>query len=531
MKFINKSLFAKEKSKLIASIHGYGKQPLKYFLITSLVLITSIKLSLIGNGFMALIDESVYYCSGKALQDVKNLMIVDAIDAVFSAGHRPADAMIKTIPHALQFISADIFKLQWYESKNSYPLFIYNFVVFCLILIVHFKFSKRILKDNYLALISVIFFSSMTNSYLYLRHAQPYDLSLLIFYFITYESVVFSDNDRLSFKKSFLFGAFSFFGYLVYPGYFPLYIISLFFFFFYKLTKEIVFKKAYNSCVYVLGGLFCLIIFESISRIGGHSYIREAIQFSSTITQGDFEQSFSFIIKYLFEVEGVTGIIMLLGLALFCFIIIYQTLNKTHKQDSLLVVIGIAVIGVFLVYACVGYFMHKMIFYGRLLHMYFPFFCIFTLFSLDHFTKTIKKRQLVFFFITIVFVTNFGVNFIHYKSFAYPRDIFWKYSKANKLQSIDNICESDYGWSVIPTNEEKIHSPKIIIVNGCYVYPFTDISGFRLFIPPDGYYLLESKSHFINFKAYQYEGFSIIERRNIDKLSLQIKIFSKGDLQ
>jgi hypothetical protein len=46
-----------------------------------------------------------------------------------------------------------------------------------------------------------------------------------------------------------------------------------------------------------------------------------------------------------------------------------------------------------------------------------------------------------------------------------------------------------------------------------------------LFHPELKLSLLESGNHFLNFKAYQYEGYDIQERKNLDKLSLKINVY------
>ena len=86
------------------------------------------------------------YCqSGRALQHLSELKIGAAIKDIFSTQGRPADAVIKIIPNAIQYVTAHIFSLNSYESKNSYPLFIFNFIIYCFILIIHFKFSYLLL--------------------------------------------------------------------------------------------------------------------------------------------------------------------------------------------------------------------------------------------------------------------------------------------------------------------------------------------------------------------------------------------------
>ena len=171
------------------------------------------------------------------------LKLVAAVKAIASTQGRPANAILNLIPITLQYITAHIFNLNYYESQNSYAVFVYNFIIYCLILLVHFRFSKLLLNDSYLALASVVLFSTLTNSYLYLRHALPYDTSLLIFYLVIYKIVIYVKEDSLSFKKSFLAGTCSFFGFLVYPGIFHYSLLRYLYYFFTKYLRTIFSKN------------------------------------------------------------------------------------------------------------------------------------------------------------------------------------------------------------------------------------------------------------------------------------------------
>jgi hypothetical protein len=526
------------KIKILEIITNYTKQPMFFFLVTCIVLLTVVKLNLIGTGFLAFPDEFRYLSSGNIVSALSELKIEDAIKTIFSTQGRPVETIIKMIPSALQFVSANVFNQNCYESNNSYPLFIFNFIIYCFILIVHFKFSKIVLKDEILALISVLLYCSLTNSYIYLRHALPYDSSLLVFYLIIYKTVFFTENENLSLKRSFFLGIVSFIAYLVYPGYFTLYSIALLILFFNSLTRNNFLNTFFYSCFYIFGSIFCLIIFEVMARLVGVSYLGDALSLSATITQGSFDESFTFIIKYLFDVEFLNGIFIMISLVVFCFIIIYLILKKTFKQHFLIILLGILISGMYLTYASMGYFLHKMVFYGRLLHQYIPFICLLSMFSINELLKKSKKKVLILVMISMVFVVQFGFNFSHYCSFSYPRDVSWKISKMDNLKDVENVYEYENNRAVLPFNSEfkknteskmktdSLYS-NILALNCFYIYPVNDLSKYHLFHPKENYVLLESRPHFLNFKAYQYEGFTLIDRINLDKINLQIKVFKK----
>lgn len=131
-----------------------------------------------GSGFMAFPDEIRYEQSARMLRNLSEFKLKASLVNMFSASARPGDVLIKTIPAAVQFVSAKTFGLQLYESKNSFPIFLFNLLVHCCILVILYKLSNHILHDNVLSLFSVLTWCLLLNSYIYLRHALPYDLSL-----------------------------------------------------------------------------------------------------------------------------------------------------------------------------------------------------------------------------------------------------------------------------------------------------------------------------------------------------------------
>jgi hypothetical protein len=517
------------------------KQPLILIVFIIILLITAIKLNLIGTGFLSIPDEIRYCESGKALHYLSELKISYAAKNILSTQGRPADALLNIIPIGVQFITSKVFNLNCYESHNSYPLFVFNFIIYCLILIYHYKFSKLLLTTTYLALLSVLLFSTLTNSYLYIRHALPYDKSLLVYYLVLYNIVLCIENNNLSPIKSLIFGFCAFFGFLIYPGYYPLLFVGLFILFVYKISNKELLNKLIYSSYYILGIIICLYIFEKTARIVGRSYIFFSLGLSKTITQGSFDESFSYIANYLFDVEGLTGIILLISLPLYILTIISQFKSKPVKQYSLIMLTSIALAAMFLSYAGIGYFLHRVVFYGRLLHQYLPFICIFAIFAINETLKKLTRRnELILFIISIVFIINFGVNFLNYNSLAYPRDVYWQLVKINKLHYADNCFKCDNLWPIVPQmndsinhgiHEKRINARNYIITEGtsfnASIYLINKSTNNYKFNSNDNYHLLKSIPSFINFKAYQYDsGASKIERYSMDKQRININIFA-----
>ncbi len=510
-----------------------NKNTLRYLFLIGISIVTLFKFSLVGNGFLSMQDERRYEKSGVALVCLSKGDAKGFLNAIFSTKGRPGETIIKCIPHAIQFYTANKLNLNLYETRNSYPLFIFNFIIYCLVLLVHYRFSKLMLKNELLALLSVLIFSCLSNSYLYLRHALPYDTSLLILYYTLYKVVQLAGSGALSIKSCFLLGLAAFAGYSVYPGYFPLvFVIGVLLF--YQFNNNIRLNTRIKTAAAYACGFFCFfILFELLSHFGGSSFISASKGLSATIVQGSFEECFSFLYKYLWEAEGLGGKILMVWLSV-CLIFFLFHIRRT-KGDKILFVSGLFIMA-YLSYAFVGFFLHRFVFYGRLLHMYYPFICIFVV-SLFNWVR-LKENYLIgiFIFISFVFVFSFSKSLSQYKSYSYPRDIGWKYINLYGKNAVHNMCEYRGGVSQIPasmqvknfvsSSEIKYkHFYCIALVNCCYHNEFRNVQQNPVFYSKRDKILIETLFPYYLFKPYQFEGYGIEERKNIDSIRPLIKAY------
>lgn len=507
-------------------------------LIVVIILITLSKLTLIGEGFLSFPDEYRYGSSRKLLQELSQFNLKGALSAIFTDDAKPGFIIFSTIPNAIQHFTAGLLKINCYASDNSFPLFLFNYTIYCLVLIVHFKFSKLILNDNTFALISVLLYSTLTNSFLYIRHALPYDISLLILYFAIYDLVKQNIKGSITAKNSFILGLISFLGFLVYPGYYPLFLLIAAIIFFYKLNRYTLKRNTRLLIIFGFGTILLLTITEVLSLIGGKSYIKSSLDLSTGITQGTFSESFSFLLKYLITVEKYNGLIIIIGFFLFLYFQFRKSKFVDLKSNNLVFIIGNTLLILFLAYASLGFFFHKNVFYGRLLHQYMPFLCILCLIPIMEIFYNLKFKTLTQFGLLLCLTGNYVVNFIGYNAISYPRELAWKYRNEYGESAINYVCDYENVWSKVIL-EKQINKPgynvggkknnpgkKILIVNACFFYPFDDLSKYKPFISKNGFRLVESGLHFINFKAYQFEGYNKDERSNIDDLRLHIKVYS-----
>ena len=508
----------------------------KYFLLVLILLISVSKLFLIGKGFLAFPDEIRYYSAGNFINEISEGHLKAALYAAFSVQGRPGEAIVKIIPTSLQILTGKLNQVDTYDPVNSYPLFIFNFVVYGLILLVHFKFSNLFLKDRKLSLLSVLIFASLTNSFIYLRHALPYDSSLLVLYYVIFCLCSSIEQKKATPARLFFYGIASFFGYLIYPGYILMISTSLILISIYDLSFKFLLKKIVLVISYASGLIFLFIAVEAASRFAGTSYIYGAKGLSSTITQGSFDESYTFLFKYLFEVEGFTGYI-LIGVIPIFYVASYY-LHKNFPQFKLIIYLSFSLLISYILYASYGYFLHGVVFYGRLIHQFIPFICILAVVLFSTLSRIEKYVSYGIILVSILFVLNYAFNFLKFIPLGYPREINWEYVKKHKEARTLFACELNdrMYWDLIAngmseTDTSSIHQLEnynSVLVNGCFSEKIVGPSRFKPIEPGSSFTLISSTPHFLKHKAYQFEGLSVPDRKNMDQYDLRIKVFSRS---
>ncbi len=497
------------------------------YLFLLVILSTVIKVALIGKGFLALPDEMRYFTSGKAVTNFMNLKIGAGINALYNTHARPGDAFLKMIPHFFQIKLAEFNNTPLYSPQNSYPLFIYNFLILICIEFILYRFSVLIFKDKLKAIFNVLIFSCLTNSFIYLRHALPYDESLLFFYLTIYLLIKQTLYKKMNIIKYFLLGGLAFFSYLCYPGYFPLYLIIIGYLFFKGLSRQSFIKNTFNSIYFGLGSLSVLLLIEFTAYKVGESYLKDAAILSQTILQGSFEESYTFIFKYLFEAEFIAGYLLIISIVTVAFILIFK-FKESLKEfgPDLILIISIATI-IYLFYGTLGFFFHKFVMYGRLIHQYLPIISfIGTLFVF----KLIGDKKNLLLLISVAYIISFIYNIYQFNGVVYPRDKSWELSKKYNLKNIENIYEYKRCFPEFPLeqfNNNHSNDYKILTLNLCYIPHPSKAKEYIEFQNKNKSSMIYNKTHFNNLKSYQFEGFTIKERQLSDKMKLKVKIFKK----
>ncbi len=496
------------------------------FLYLSIAWVNLYKFVLIRQGFLTEPDERRYLMTWIFLKHLLQGDLQGAVHAVFSAQGRPASILLHTIPAGLQFISAKIRHLELFETQNFDVVFVYNLVINIMTLYVLYRLFQLIFQNKTLSLTGILFYSVLVNNFSYLRHIYPYDESLLLFIYLAYRLVkAYLKQSNFNFKFSFWTGCFAFLGFLIYPAYYLSFIAIYFMFNFLIWQKKNGIKTwLILNTGYISGSTFLLFIFEILSRFGQASYLYNIRHLSGTVNQGDYRESYSFVIKYFWQVEQLTGLLLLTGIIIFP--IAFFKLKKPSKQLTGIIVLSFLI--PYLFYTTSAYFFHNMVMMGRILHQFIFVIVLINIFVLQ--TLNSKFRKYIILTLTLLLSIQFYSQIQTYLKISYPRDVYWQYLKMYPITHIKQISEYENSWSNLPQkidgfyiNPNKLDS--ITIVNGQYFFPVDDAGKYHAYHLKNNKKLIFNSLHFINYKAYQFEAYKIKERALIDSLQFHIKIY------
>lgn len=482
------------------------------------------KFFLIGEGLFAFYDELRFLKSNEFLQALCQGKFILSIEILFSTHGRPIYTLLGVGFVAVMKIVSNILSKNFLSLPSFVALFIINYIFHLLNAILLYKIGTKILYSNKHAILAVLFFIVSINSTIYLRHAFPYDLALFIFLVLVY--LLLYQPKWLAFKflpsKAFCFGFVSGIGFLTYPGYYPL--IALVYLVLMSNCENTSKSFIYSTAGFLSGIVSLLVVFETVSYLASTSLIKILYSLSESINQGDYAEGFSFIFSYFLEVEKLWGFIVLSFFVYSIFLLSLSKMSKTFYNKTFLVMVAWLIFSV-LIHSILSYFFKKIVWYGRLWHQFLPFFCLIAASGM----KRINNKLLEFSMALLLLINL--INFIYsIKKIAYPIDFVSCSQKIIAENCFESFCEYsnhlNFYDQFISYKKSNNGQPNYVIVNSCFFYPITHE---RITVLKGNFLVLSEKKHFINVKAYQYEGYGYSERQRIDKMNFKIKLLKKQE--
>ncbi len=470
-------------------------------------------------------DETRYRFSIMAFNAIKKGDIKQTLEAIFPGEERPGFTTLNIIPAVMRFAGSKLLHKD-IETVDKYTLFTYNFIVFVLILLVHYRVSLTVLNDKLLALLSVLLYSAATNSYIYLRHAFPYDAALLMIYFGFYLAIKAINTNKLGYKKGALIGFLIVGSFLVYPGYFPLVGIVFAVIFFYKLTLEN-FKQRFLACfIGVSTGSAVIVLFELVSRTVNKSYYAQMQEYYDNIQSRFFAESPLYLFEYLMQVDPFIGVLIIVGLivtAVMVFMNLKNTLNNLFNLLFLFMVLLYVYYSVIL-----GYYGQKLVLYGRLLHQFFPFLFIMAVYAFHIIFEKLRLRASALTgFISVICLATYMAGMRDFLTVEYPQDTVWRvndYASSRRVQLVSE-CDDDMVLSPHKGQPDSSNYKKLVAVNIGVPWPVESAITIHPYKDTAGYTKIFSKPHYITLKAYQFEVYSPNARAIVTAWNPQIKLY------
>jgi hypothetical protein len=478
----------------------------KRLLIFFFLFLAAIRASFLGSGALTFLDEDRYRSSFYFINALFNLDFKAASLNLTGIDGRPADTVFRTIPALIQGVIANFFHIApmgraallvptiinlLFSLGNSYLLFLIGLNIF---------------KNDFLkAFVATVFYSLLVNTNFYFRHISAHDHALFFFllslYFLIQKSKV---SPRLSFVTGLAAGGI----FTLYPGY---YFSAL------MLGLLVFHRTALKTFVYFLGGLTVLpIFFQVLTFASGRSYFQELLltrEAQQVDQEGTFHEGFTFLFKYLLDVEGLPGILLGVGSVLFVI-----RLFKTRARFDSLQCVGLGLVLSYLIHGSIGMLFQKWVYYGRLLHLYFPIMVLMTVQSLSLFKK---REHYVFKAILICSFVQFAIFSKSFRQIQYPQDIAQRMQLRSQVTFLSDFKTCEYNSYLRSLHFDDPSKTGTVFVNFCRIKPTH-----KTHLETKNLELVLSTDHFLAFKPYQYEGYSIAERNQFKNENLKMYIYN-----
>jgi hypothetical protein len=278
---------------------------------------------------------------------------------------------------------------------------------------------------------------------------------------------------------------------------------------------------------WVAAGASLLVLpLELVTRYGHISYLRTLQTLAPSITQGDFQEGFSFSGSYLWQIEGILGVVLVL-LALPGMVLLSR--SRPTENKSVLRVFALAPLALWLLHASLAYFAHKFVFYGRILHFFLPFLVLYAITALA--SLSISARRISQVAVISIALLGFSRFLLSYWPLAYPRDVLATLA----IQPTDHLTyqnEGGLGHSWDFSRPPSLARPvvpapdSLLVVNFTYPYPLP-LTSYEAIPAPLGARLLFTGPHFLTFVAYAFEGFTPAERQHLRSCNFQCRVYQK----
>lgn len=337
------------------------------------------------------------------------------------------------------------------------------------------------------ALFAMLLLALSSTFFYYSRHLLPYDTSMAFGLL----SILFGIKKTQGIITPILSGLLALGAFLVYTGYwlFPLFsLIALIFFPTFQSSSKTLQRVTLFGAAIVLP-LFAILILSEF--LFDDPLLDQFLSFSGTITQGDYSEGWSLPFEYLWHAEHL---ILIFWIASF----VFSLWKVLRGESNSRVIFGLAgLLLIWLSLTTVSVVLEKFVVYGRLARQLVPFFCILGAHTLEKLWASDGRAKQIAKTLIIGITLQASINFFPLFVQDFPIEFLKKTTAVTSSLDEDQF-EILYAGMIYPEPTE---------------------------IPPNRPYEVRLQSgHPLEFKPYQYEGYTPEQRHLLRSIDITMRL-------
>ena len=509
------------------------------WLVVLLAALTCYRFSLIGSGHFFYADEWAYGCAAPLIDHLAAGEYFFGVYELFRPSARPGFVLVSVVPVLLQrgvgaLLGIAPESLHYYDAVAGFNVAVTLAVTVCL-----YGTGRAWLRSPWYALLFAGTHALLANSNVWVRHMVPYYESLLMGLAALWLLSCEGGSRRRAVVRAFVAGLLSTLAYASYPGFYPFVILNA------LVMLAVAPKRVASAVAYATGAALVIGGFELLACSVGTSYLQDMLHSQERMglwagapwNMGAPEEGYVFIWRYMRDVEGWAGIVLLVGSVCGAGLL----LTRSRAEFPRAARVGIATaIACYLLHASAAVFFQKMVFYGRFLTLYLPFVVCGAVVALKQIPRSAVRRIGVC-AVALVSVGSF-VNFARsYATMAYPTDFFVDAMAQAGLDvpgprvfpalTPEFAMVADGIPAGIPAHlaahdAVRTCTARFIAVN---VKHMDSPQQHQPFIPPNGYRLVTQALHPNAFPGPGYEGFRPAVRERFLERQPTMRIYQRPD--
>ena len=512
-------------------------------LVVLLLILTGYRLTLIDSGHFFWSDERCFLPAVQLVDDLAAGDFSAATQRLFEGVGRPGFIVVSIVPALGQRLA------NWYwgiapQSLQAYDVVsAFNVLIALAVTAGVYVLTRRWTGSAWYGVLAAAVYSLLASSNVWIRHAVPYNESLLLFMLAL---IVLSPARNAAGPSGLAMigaGLLTAFAYTCYPGHYSFVLING------VVALVVAGRRLRLSFGFAVSALAVLAGFEALSQSVGLSYLHNLRELSGTVTMGYTGEGYVFPWRYLRDVEGPAGIVLLL---LFLLAIGSILLRRQPGLPLAAKAALPAAVAACLLHGALGVHFGKMVFYGRLLLQFIPLLVAGAVIGLLT-VQNARVRRAGLVVLGSAAIASFTTFAWDYSRIAYPADVLqnamrasgrhveypanmlWGFVDGNAddtIQQVDPECvmvvdtlpEGVDRYVMVSSHDEARTGHKPYIgVNFSWLFNVRERD--HRFTVPDDYQLVATGVHPAAFPAISYEAYPPWCRRRLVERHYRMRLY------